>query len=313
MKSALLSVLFAFGAVFSFSAIGASAQTPASSFDVGSIHVDKYGSGEPALILIPGLTDSAAVWTGTIARFAPTHTIYAVTLGGFGGRPAPAAPLLDKADADLTALITQQNINRPVVIGHSMGGFLVLRLAAEHSNLLRGVVSVDGTPVLPGYENQTAAQRSAAAAQMSGPIRSMSAAQLEAAGRQMMLPYLTQPRNLDAVAAAGHGADPAATAQYFDELYAADLRSQLSNITVPVLELMPFDASIDPQNPTKPFRTAAQKRQYYMGLLANAKTARIAVVNNSRHFIMYDQPEQFYALVQNFLGQLALGWLPAAA
>ncbi|MBV8363793.1 MAG: hypothetical protein JO193_04445, partial [Candidatus Eremiobacteraeota bacterium] len=71
--------------------------------------------------------------------------------------------------------------------------------------------------------------------------------------------------------------------------------------------------SIDPQNPQTPFKTAAQKQQYYTGLLANAKTAKVTLVNDSRHFIMYDQPEQFYALVQAFLGQVALTTLNEAA
>ena len=304
MKTVISQFLIAFAIVLRFTILPANAQTPTASFDVGSIHVDQYGSGDPALILIPGLTDSAAVWSATIAHFAPQHTIYAVTLGGTGGRAAPQAPLLDKADADLTALITQHNINRPVVIGHSMGGHLALQLAGEHSNILRGVISVDGTPVLPGYENSTPAQRSAAATQMTAPMRGITAAQLESAERQMILPYMTQARNLDAVAAAGSGADPAATAEYLQEMFLADLRPQLSNIAVPLLVLMPFDASIDPQNPQTPFKTAAQKQQFYMGLFANAKTAKITTVNNSRHFIMYDQPEQFYTLVQNFLGNL---------
>jgi hypothetical protein len=36
---------------------------PAAGFEAGSVHVDRYGSGDPALVLIPGLTDSSAVWT----------------------------------------------------------------------------------------------------------------------------------------------------------------------------------------------------------------------------------------------------------
>ncbi|MBV9737429.1 MAG: alpha/beta hydrolase [Candidatus Eremiobacteraeota bacterium] len=304
MKSFVTQFAIAFGLALTLSALPAIGQTPTHSFDVGSIHVDQYGSGDPALILIPGLTDSAAVWSGTIAHFAPQHTIYALTLGGTGGRPAPQGTLLDKTAADLAALITENNINKPVVIGHSMGGFLALHLAAEHSSLLRGAISLDGLPVLPGQENATPAQRASAASSMTGPMRGLTAAQLEAAERQMILPYMTQAKNLDAVAAAGRGADPAATAEYLQEMVQADLRPQLSNITVPLLVLMPFDASIDPQNPQTPFKTAAQKQQFYTGLLANARTAKLAVVNNSRHFIMYDQPEQFYALVQNFLGSL---------
>jgi len=313
MKSALASAVFTVGALFSVCALPATAQTPSASFDVGSIHVDKYGSGEPAIILIPGLTDSDAIWGPTIAHFAPAHTIYALTLGGFGGRHAPAAPLVERADADIVSLIQQQHLNKPVLIGHSLGGHLALRLAAEHSDLLRGVISVDGTPVFPGGENATPAQRAAQAAQMAAPLRGLTPQQLEAGERQMILPYLTKPQNIDAVAAAGRGADPAASAEYLTELLNADIRPQLSNTTVPVLELVPFDASIDPQNPQTPFKTAAQKQQYYTGLLANAKTAKITLVNDSRHFIMYDQPEQFYALVQAFLGQVALTTLNEAA
>ena len=276
MKTVISQFLIAFAIVLTFTVSPAYAQTPTASFDVGSIHVDQYGSGDPALILIPGLTDSAAVWSATISHFAPQHTIYAVTLGGTGGRAAPPAPLLDRANADITALITQHNINKPVLIGHSMGGFLTLRLAAEHSSLLRGAISLDGLPILPGQENATASQRAAAAAQMTAPMRGLTAAQLEAAERQMILPYMTQANNIDAVATAGRGADPAATAEYLQEMFLADLRPQLSSITVPLLVLMPFDASIDPQNPQTPFKTAAQKQQFYTGLLANAKTARMS-------------------------------------
>ena len=304
MKSVLTSVVFAFGAALSLSALPAQAQTPSASFDVGSIHVDQYGSGQPALILIPGLTDSAAIWNATIAHFAPQHTIYALTLGGFGGRPAPAAPVVDKADADITALITQHNISKPVLIGHSLGGHVALRLAAEHSDLLRGVISVDGTPIFPGYEKMTPAQRAASANGIASQIRSLTPEQFQAGERQMMLPYLTKPQNVDAVAAAGQGADPAASAEYMTELMSADIRPQLAKITVPLLEIMPFDASLDPQNPQTPFRSEAQKQQYYSALLASAKTARIATVNDSRHFVMYDQPQQFYTLVQNFLANL---------
>ena len=99
--------------------------TPSSSFEAGSVHVDRYGSGSPALVLIPGLTDSAAVWDTTVARYQATYTIYVLTLPGFGGRAPVKAPMLDTVARDIAAFLP--SANKPVLIGHSLGGFLAIR------------------------------------------------------------------------------------------------------------------------------------------------------------------------------------------
>jgi pimeloyl-ACP methyl ester carboxylesterase len=64
------------------------------------VHVDQYGSGSPALLLIPGLTDSGTVWGTTVARYSSTHAIYVLTLPGFGGSAPVGAPMLDRVDSD---------------------------------------------------------------------------------------------------------------------------------------------------------------------------------------------------------------------
>ena len=55
---------------------------------VGSLQVQRYGSGSPALILVPGLSCGAWLFRDTIARESKTHAVYAVTLAGFDGVPA---------------------------------------------------------------------------------------------------------------------------------------------------------------------------------------------------------------------------------
>ena len=51
------------------------AAVPTAGFEAGSVHVDRYGSGNRTLVLIPGLTDSSAVWNATVARYSGAHTI----------------------------------------------------------------------------------------------------------------------------------------------------------------------------------------------------------------------------------------------
>ncbi len=304
MQPLSLFLALAFLVVGCGSAEAAAIPKAIANFAVGNTHVDKYGSGEPALILIPGLTDSAAVWKGTIAHFAPTHTVYALTLAGFGGTKPDQAPMIDKAVADIAALIAQEHLNKPVIIGHSLGGFTALRFAAEHGDLIRGAVAADGTPVLPGMDTLTAAKRAANGAQMSAQMSKATPAQLEAFEKANILPYMVHKENVDAVAAAGAGADPAASGEYMRELMSADIRPALANISVPLLELVPFDATLDPFNPQGRFATGADKLAYYKSLFINDKTAQLQLVDNSRHFVMFDQPQAFYEAVSAFLKAL---------
>jgi pimeloyl-[acyl-carrier protein] methyl ester esterase len=88
------------------------------------------------------------------------------------------------------------------------------------------------------------------------------------------------------------------------ELMAADLRPGLSKIGVPLLEIGPFDAKLDPQNPYSPATTLEQKQSYYASLLVGDPTAKVVIVDNSRHFIMLDQPEKLFAAIDAFLASL---------
>ncbi len=138
---------------------------PSSSFTSGSLHVDVYGApGKQALVFVPGLTCGPWEWSGEIARFANTYTIYALTLPGFDGTAPVQGPLFKTVSADFWAMLASHNIVMPIVVGHSLGGTLAIMLAEQHSDRIRGVIAVDGLPVFPGTENQSAAQRAAAAA-----------------------------------------------------------------------------------------------------------------------------------------------------
>ena len=63
--------------------------------------------------------------------------------------PPSTPPYIDQADTAVMQLITQERLTKPIVIGHSVGGHLALRLAEEHSDLLGGVILVDATPYFP--------------------------------------------------------------------------------------------------------------------------------------------------------------------
>ena len=123
-----------------------------------SFAVEVSGKGPP-VILIPGLACNGSVWASTVARYRDRHEMHVLSLAGFGGQPALGdgnEPLLPTVRAELAAYIREHKLQKPIVVGHSLGGFLALWLAASEPDLLGGIVVVDSLPYLPAAMDTTA-------------------------------------------------------------------------------------------------------------------------------------------------------------
>lgn len=273
---------------------------PAKSFDTGSLHVDVYGTpGRRALIFIPGLTCGPWEWSGEIAQLSPYYTMYALTLPGFDGHPAIKTPLFQTVSADFWTLLQSESIVKPVVIGHSLGGTLAIMLAEQHPDKLGGVISVDGLPTFPGMDRMTADQRAQAAAQMTSAMAQASTPeQFAAMEKTYVLPNLmTSADDITVVAPLAARSDIAATAAWTAADIALDLRPQLTNVSTPLLVIAPYDAAFE----SKVLPDAAAKRAYYEALLANDPAANVQMIEPSRHFVMYDQPQKLHDAIAAFL------------
>lgn len=265
---------------------------PDASFMSRSIRVDVYGTaGKPALIFIPGLTCGPWEWAGEIVRLTPDYRIYALTLPGFDGVPAIQAPLFETVSANFWNLLQQQRIDRPAIVGHSLGGTLAILLAEQHPERLRKVIAVDGLPIFPGMQLMSVAQRTAMAKQF---------AQLPPSQKSALRYMVTSPADVDAIAVSTSKANARAAGQWVYEDLLLDLRPALKNATVPIVEVAPFDPSLDPYGPAK-LAGPADKQQYYASLFAGAPSATVQVVAPSRHFIMYDNPRALDAALAEAL------------
>lgn len=272
------------------------------SFDAGSLHVDVYGTRGAAIVFIPGLTCGPWEWSREIALYAPDYRVYALTLPGFDGRAPISGPLFKTFSTDFWAMLSAHSIRKPVLIGHSLGGTLAIMLAEEHSRRLGGVVAVDGLPILPGEDRMTPAQRAAAAKRIVAMIGGPSTpAQFEAVERSYVLPRLiTSPADIAAVAPLIARSDPHATAAWMAEDMTTDLRPNLDAVTVPLLEIAPYDPRIQ----STMFPNAKAVRSYYASLLAGDTTAQVETISPSRHFVMLDRPHALDAAITAFLRQL---------
>lgn len=292
-------------------AIPAAGSEGAATETVGTLHYSVHGESGTPLILIPGLGSGAWVWADTIARFGAEHRIYALTLAGFDGTPAPARTdhLFEQAEASLRQLIEQEKIDRPVLVGHSLGGTLAIAFGSRHPELVRGIVAVDGLPIFPGMEQLPAEQRMAAAQRMGAMYDGVTAEQFAA----QQLAYMQHVGVIDADAAARYGAlqarsDPAIVAGFAREDVELDLRPELPRLAVPLLEIAPWnqpDFAAAAASGAMPELSEEQVRAYYASFLAGAPDAEVVTVSPARHFLMLDQPEKFRAALAAFLRENA--------
>lgn len=97
-------------------------------------------------LLVHGLASNARMWDGVAAVLAEAgHPVVAVDQRGHGRSSKPDtgydfATIVD----DLVALIAVLGWRRPVVVGQSWGGNVVIELAATHPDVLSAVAAVDG-------------------------------------------------------------------------------------------------------------------------------------------------------------------------
>ncbi len=274
----------------------------AESFDVGMLHVDRYGSGDP-IVLVPGLASGAWTWNGLIPHLAQKHSVYAVTIAGFAGRPAAGVTSFAAFEKDLTALLDQRHLAKPVLVGHSIGGTLAIDYAETHPDRVRAVVAADGLPIFPGMHQLTQLQREGLGAQLAAGVKAQTHDQFLAYEKGFMASVGVNDAALaDQIATLSAQSDAPTVAAWLQADLAADLRPNLGQIAVPVLEIVPYRPSEATAQPVH--FTEDEKAAYYRSLLAGVAKLDVVTIGEARHFVMLDQPERFQKVLDDFLARL---------
>ncbi len=267
------------------------------------IKVSKSGHG-PAVMLIPGLSSSATVWDQTAKHLKNRYRVYQVQIKGFAGEMA--APdmdedgLLDGLTVALANYIKDNRLHHPIVIGHSMGGYLALRLEHDYGDLIGKAVIVDALPFYSTIINPaaTAENMKPMAANYKAQLKSianMAPETRQPLQRQMLTPLVTAAHDLDTITKWGLDSDANVVSQAVYELMTSDLRGDLTVMHTPTLVLTAW-AEGGPYS-------KEQTLGFWKGQYADHKAAKVKLVEPSRHFIMLDQPDAFLAAIDGYLSQ----------
>lgn len=250
------------------------------------------GSG-PDLVFIPGLASSRATWKATAERLRAHYRLHLIQIAGFAGElvrgNASGEVLVPTAEA-IDAYLVAQHLTPATLIGHSLGGTAALYLAEYHGDHLKKVLIVDALPsaaVLVGGPTATA--------QSVKPIADAVRVSTSPPPNfdQMVAGMVTSPDNRAMVAAWSHASDPGAVNRAFADDIELDLKPGLAAISVPITLLYPDNVPGGaPAGAMDPF---------YQGLYAPVPHKTLVRIDNSRHFLMLDQPAAFDAALDAFL------------
>jgi pimeloyl-ACP methyl ester carboxylesterase len=122
----------------------------------GSIRYQSSGSGSPALLLTHGYAATAAMFALNLPALSMRNQVLTWDLRGHGGSGYPADPVSYSAAAalaDMTALLDEAGLDRAVLGGHSLGGYLSLDFAMTNPDRVAGLILIDTGP---GFRNDAA-------------------------------------------------------------------------------------------------------------------------------------------------------------
>lgn len=278
-KYIILIIAFLFSAV----CLNVFAQTKSYPFEV-----IKTGKGKQSILFIPGFASSGEVWNETKAAFEKDFTCYTLTMAGFAGVKPQPNPSFENWKTEIANYIKDNKIDKPIIIGHSMGGGLALAIAADYPELVRKIVVVDALPCLaamsdPSFKSKENNDCSAMVVQMTA----LNDSQFYEMQKQMIPRLLQDASKLDLVVGWSVKSDRKTFAQMYCDFSNTDLRAKIASIKCPALILLEsYFINLKP----------AIETQYQ-----NLKTANFQYANKGLHFIMYDDTAWYLSQLNTFI------------
>lgn len=242
--------------------------------------------------MLPGFSCPGSVWNETITHLEGQNTYYIVSYAGFNGLPPIQMPWYTAIRNELISYIRSQGLRDVNIIGHSMGGTLAIDIAAALPDHIRNIVLVDALPcmralMMPGVTAEQVQYENPYNKQLMEMPDSMMLKNVK-----MMAAAMTMlPSKADTLVQWMMAADRKTYIYGYTDLLKTDLRDDLPRVRANTLIL---GASF----PGKETVLKTFNEQY-----AQLANKQVEIAPESKHFIMFDQPEWLYAKINTFFSK----------
>lgn len=256
------------------------------------------GNGSP-IILIPGLACSGEVWRRTVDTLQNNYQCHIMTLAGFNGQTPIALDngYLSSIEKGIKNYIQNELKSKPIIIGHSLGGFVAMSLASNNSELLERIIIVDSYPFMSAAYNPNATEKNVVpqAKMMKEMILSTPDSTYAKQQEMTMTTMMNDPENIKLATKWSLESSKETIAQAMFELMTTDLRNKVSNIKIPVLVLGSWYGAKDYGI------TKNMVKNNFESQFQNTPFVNIKIADKAKHFIMWDEENWFYEEVKTFM------------
>lgn len=251
--------------------------------------IETMGQGKPVLYL-PGFATPGSIWKETVENLNLERKSYLFSYAGFNGLEPIEMPWYATIKNAIIEYITENNMSNIIIVGHSMGGNLAVDIASELPNKVSKIVIVEALPcmrevMMPNVPAANFYYNSPYNTQMleMEPLQFENIADMMAAN--MTLNEDKKVIIKDWILEA----DRKTWVYGYTDLLKLDLRTILKKVTC---ETLIVGASF----PNVKIAQENYEKQYL-----NLPNKTLIMASNSKHFLMFDQPEWFYKTVNDFL------------
>jgi pimeloyl-ACP methyl ester carboxylesterase len=253
------------------------AQT-ATSPDGIPIRFEVTGGGNRAIVFVHGWSCDRTYWRDQVGAFADAYRVVSIDLAGHGesgdGRPSWTMPAFG---SDVVAVMDQLGLEDAVLVGHSMGGDVIVEAALALGDRVAGLVLVDTYRSLtePKTQDEIEAFVAPFRSDFAGTTRSLV---------EGMFPATTRRDLIDAIAEDMSSAPPDVALDALRHAIGNDgpIMVALPRVAVPAVAINPDYRPTDAES-----------------LRRNGLQTVIAT--NVGHFLMLEDPEQFNQLLREVI------------
>jgi len=256
-------------------------ENQARSFDGVKISYDVQGTGQPVLVFVHGWSCSKEYWKEQVAHFAKKHKVVTIDLAGHGQSDQSRKDYtVESFGKDVASVVKKLNLNRIILVGHSMGGPVVVEAARQMPGRVVCLVGADEFhDIEKGYH-------SAEIEKIAIRLEADFVKEAQSFVRQMF-PPAADPELVEWVTGKMSSADPQVAINAFRNLANYDLKSAAQKMEIPICSI---SADLWPMN-------LDANRKY-------AKTFKLKLMTGIGHFVMLEDPEKFNKLLEEIIEEL---------
>jgi N-formylmaleamate deformylase len=256
------------------------------------LHIRRSGGDKPAILLLHGFSDDGACWPLAAAALAETHDVILADARGHGLSDAPRKGYGPQEMADDAAeIITQLKLDKPAVLGHSMGAITAMALAGLYPEL-PGRILLEDPP--PSWMPETQTSVDPAPSDEWPP----------------MFDWIirTKRHTVEELVAAESANQPGWPAEEFVPWAESKLRMSFNVLSrfgihmdwPPILQRITCPVLLITSDPARGGLVNAEQAQAFRALVPHAHVAHIA---GAGHSIRRDQPATYISVVKAGLGE----------